>query len=144
MVEEYSRIYLDLIKLPYSETDLVEIAKGQLKLFHDQAKSKPEFIINDTDLTVIEIWSEVKYERISSELKSVLENATDHDYYLLCYPDLAWEADPLRESENSRYELFDLYENKLKERNLHYSVIKGQEKSRFDLAIAIIREKFGQ
>ncbi len=143
-VEEYSRIYLDHLHRAYVEQDLVEIAKGQLKLYHEQARFNPEIIVSDTDLTVIQIWSEVKYGRISDELKLVLESASAHDYYLLCYPDLAWEADPLRESENNRHELFELYEKTIKEKSHNYSVIKGIGKSRYDLAISIIKEKFGK
>jgi len=143
LVVEYSRIFLGKINRPYKEHDLVDIAQGQQDLFAMQVLLNPSIIVNDTDMSVIQIWSEAKYHRISPALQSILDSAKQHHYYLLCYPDLPWEDDPLRESKNGRLALFDLYFKHLEANNLPYSVIRGMGKQRSELAISIIQEKFG-
>ena len=43
------------------------------------------------------------------QLISELYKRQSRGLYLLCYPDLAWELDPLRENANDRLRLFEIY-----------------------------------
>ena len=52
--EEYARGYIDKLDRTYTQTDLLEIAKGQLT-------SEQNAQLLDTDLITIKIWSEYKY-----------------------------------------------------------------------------------
>ena len=60
--------------------------------------------------------------------------------YLLCYPDLAWESDPLRENENDRLRLFDVYLKDLIKRELSFRIIKGTGEERLNNAINSIED----
>ena len=52
--EEYAREYLNNLESDYTQSHLLEIAKGQLLSEHNAQ-------ILDTDLITIKIWSEYKY-----------------------------------------------------------------------------------
>lgn len=127
IVKEYARSYIQKLDRPYNEDDLVEIAKGQVELEDNLLSSNK--VICDTDLLTIKIWSEYKYGNcdhwIIENLKSRLPNL-----YLLCYPDLKWEPDPLRENPNDLLELFDIYLKEIKMLNVPHYIIRGIGKAR--------------
>ncbi len=60
------------------------------------------------------------------------------DLFLLCYPDLPWEFDPLRENPDNREDLFILYKKTLDSLNLPYSLINGQGDQRLKKAIKAV------
>ena len=61
MVNEYARTYLQNLTTEYTQSDLTEIAIGQISLEDKASKSNSKFIVCDTSLEVIKIWSEFKY-----------------------------------------------------------------------------------
>lgn len=132
-VEEYAREYLKELDRPYEFDDLDAIAKVQAKL-NSKPTSKPYFIA-DTELLTIKIWSLVKYKFVSETITDLLADQ-NFDLYLLCKPDIPWEADPMREHPNERMELFSIYESELEFRNAHFRVIEGED--RLDKAINYI------
>ena len=120
--EEYSRVYLNTLQRDYNQADLLEIAKGQLK-------SNQENQICDTDLITIKIWSEYKYDSCNNWiLEQIEKQKTENRFYLLCKPDIPWEADPLRENPTNREELFEIYKEELEKLKHNYSIIKGEER----------------
>ena len=120
--EEYSRIYLNSLQRDYTQEDLLEIAKGQLK-------SNQENQICDTDLITIKIWSEYKYGNCNNWiLEQIEKQKTENRFYLLCNPDIPWEADPLRENPTNREELFEIYKEEIEELGHNYSIIEGEER----------------
>jgi nicotinamide riboside kinase len=60
--------------------------------------------------------------------------------YLLMYPDLPWQDDPLRENPQNRLEIFDLYHCLLTEYHLPFEVIKGQDDTRLSTAILKVEQ----
>ncbi|MBC8265503.1 MAG: hypothetical protein H8E84_00895 [Flavobacteriales bacterium] len=48
--------------------------------------------------------------------------------YLLCKPDIPWEAHPQRENPNDRVELFEIYKQELENLGHTYFVVKGDER----------------
>ena len=63
-----------------------------------------------------------------------------YDLYLLCYPDIPWEPDPLRENPDNREELFELYLKTLKDYKLPSQVVKGLGNVRFENARTFVDE----
>jgi nicotinamide riboside kinase len=61
----------------------------------------------------------------------------------LCKPDIAWQADPLRENAHDRARLFDLYQADLTARRLPYSEISGHGEERLARAISAVEEIAG-
>ena len=142
LVEEFAVTYLTATKGIYSYRDLLKIAKGQIEEENKAIKiSNKNTIILDTDLITIKIWSKVKFGKISRWImKTIRERQYDH--YLLCYPDIPWEYNPFRENPNDRDILFELYKKELKKYGKDFTIIKGSQDRRFELAVDIIKQKY--
>lgn len=131
---EFAREYIDLLNREYTETDLLEIAKGQLKREQEFTLKSNGLLFFDTSLEVIKIWSEYKYGRCHPWILEQLKNQK-HDLYLLCSPDIPWEYDPQQESPNERDELFKLYHQELTEQNTKFVEINGLNDLRLTKAL---------
>jgi len=141
-VQEYAREYLNDRGGNYTENDLLNIANGQLQLERKAEKEASELLVLDTDLTVVKIWSLVKYRRCNPWILDKTQKLV-YDLYLLTYPDIPWSHDPLREHPEKRLEIFSLYESELQNRNLAFEIIKGKYEERFKNAVGIIKSRFG-
>ena len=117
--KEYAREYIDKLDRAYTQTDLLEIAKGQL-----QSDLNSQLL--DTDLITIKIWSNYKYGNCDNWiLEQIEEQKSEERIYLLCNPDIPWEVDSLRENPNNRDELFTIYKKELENLGHDYYVVKG-------------------
>lgn len=132
LVQEFAREYLENLGRDYTLEDVLIMSKGQ--------KEKEESYLNqssvlDTDLTVFSVWLEVKYGYKEKWIESHLKD-NHNKVYLLCYPDLEWEEDPLREtnSKEERESLFNRYERLLIDKKAKYFIIKGQGQERIENA----------
>lgn len=123
-VEEYAREYLEN-KVTYNQSDLTEIAKKQVENWN----ATTSFLVADTEMTVICIWSIYKYGTIDAEILRLFDQQT-FDILFLCKPDIPWEFDPLRENPENREELFDLYHSFLLEKKQNFVVVEGNEAQR--------------
>ena len=72
-VQEYAREYLTDLDGPYDQSDLLSIAAGQIKSLNESAKKANGLLLQDTDLMVIKIWSEVKYGDVNPWIQMQLE-----------------------------------------------------------------------
>jgi nicotinamide riboside kinase len=117
--EEFAREYLTDKEL-YERKDLDEITIGQLADW----KLKGNHFVADTEMTVMKIWSEYRYQQLSSTIHEAYEKQ-EFDHYFLCAPDIPWEPDPLRENQLNREELFLLYEAELIKNKWPYTILKG-------------------
>ena len=111
-VPEFAREYLKDLDRPYVKEDLLCIAEGQLEAERRIASGRPSMLVCDTDLLVIRIWSQEKFERVDPRLEELVRG-TEYHHTLLCKPDLPWEPDPLRENPHDRDRLFGIYEQEL-------------------------------
>ncbi len=126
-VKEAARSYLLARNGQYSATDLLAIWQIQKEAEDAARASSASFVICDTGPEVIRIWAEVKYGNCPPEVLHASETR-HYDLILLCYPDLPWEEDPLREAPvaNDRLALFELYQRILPtERTL---IIRGKNR----------------
>jgi nicotinamide riboside kinase len=120
--KESAREYLTNLDKDYTQNDLSAIAKGQLASEHN-------FQLLDTDLITIKIWSEYKYGNCEKWILDTIEKQkTEKRFYLLCKPDIHWEADPLRENPNNRNGLFELYKKELEDLEYNYLIVKGENR----------------
>ncbi len=132
-VPEYARQYIGNLTRPYTEDDLLSIARGQLRIEDEWARDGNGVLICDTNLYVIKIWSEFKYGHCNDE---ILRNiATRHyDLYLLTYVDLPWEEDPQREHPQQREALYTLYLREMQQQSVPFVEIRGERAQRQQLA----------
>lgn len=136
-VPEYARAYLDKLGRPYQDHDLIKISHGQLRLEDEWLSDATEFMICDTNLITIKIWSESKYGSCSAEILTLI-NKRKYDLYLLCYIDVAWVADPQREHPDKREHFWELYKNEVIKSGVPYVEINGDWTTRQQKAIEAI------
>lgn len=143
-VREFARQYLqdkwNNERKTCEHSDLLPIAKGQMKLENDLAKKADKILICDTDLLETKVYSEEFYGGFVDETleKAALQN--QYDLYLLTYIDTPWEEDDLRDRPELRIEMFNAFENALKKYNRPYIVLKGEKEIRLEYAIEKIDE----
>jgi nicotinamide riboside kinase len=126
LVQEYAREYLTTHGSVYTFKDIQKIAAKQIK--NETASNKnSKLIICDTDIITLEIWALEKFGA-SLKISDVLINKK---HYFLCYPDIPWESDPLRENPEDRLRLFDLYSQFLTDMKVPFTVLS--EKYRNEL-----------
>ena len=105
----------------YKQNDLLEIAKGQLQ--KEKTNINP-IAIHDTDLITIKIWSKYKYNQCNPWIIKQIElQKSENRLYLVCKPDIPWEADPLRENPSNRAELFEIYLSEIQNTKHPYYII---------------------
>jgi len=123
--EEYAREYLNN-NSSYRQDDLLHIAQGQLQ--KEKANNNP-IAIHDTDLITIKIWSEYKYNQCNPWIiEQIEQQKSDNRLYLVCKPDIPWEADPLRENPSNRSELFEVYLSEIQNTKHPHFIIEGEER----------------
>ena len=136
-VPEFAREYIDRLDRPYTQEDILTIARGQICEEELWIQKADHILFCDTELIVTKIWSEVKYGRFDPWiLKKTEENK--YDLFLLCDIDLPWEADPQREHPHMREKLFTLYYNELTGRGVPFKVVSGSGKERLMNAIGFV------
>jgi len=138
-VREYAREYIRSLDRKYREADLIEIAKLQLESEGLIAPHSGKLLFCDTDLLTIKIWSDYKFKKTDPWILQQIDRRY-YDLYLLCAPDIPWEADPQRENPNDREELFEIYKNELHAYNKNYVEIKGSFEERLQMAIDAVQK----
>lgn len=155
LVQEFARTYLAAIERAYEQDDLLTIAKGQLDAEQTarvksrlQANTKysarfkiksnhKQLIVCDTDLRTLRIWSLEKYDAVHDWIeKTIAETKTD--LYLLCKPDMVWEADPQRENPDDRDRLYELYKADLEASGQKFVEVEGTPEKRLLAAMRAV------
>jgi len=140
-VPEYAREYLDELHRAYNYEDILLIAKGQVKGEKEIRKKANRFLFVDTEMIVLKIWCEVKYGKCHPSILNRLSKQ-NYDLYLFTDIDLPWQPDPLREHPDKRRELFNLYLDELKKRNLPFEIVSGFGQKRLENAVMMIEKRF--
>lgn len=136
-VPEYARTYLQTLRRPYEEDDLVKIAEGQVALEKSLEGKANNILFCDTEMLVMKIWSEHRYSMCSPRILQLLETQK-YDLYFLTGIDIPWEPDPLRENFCNREYFFNLYKSSLKKSGFKYNVLLGTSSKREEEAIVAI------
>jgi NadR type nicotinamide-nucleotide adenylyltransferase len=134
-IPEFARGYLLEKEGNYDQSDLLEIAKGQLVAW-DMAEFV-DYLFCDTDMLVMKIWSDFKYQETHPFILEALDNQR-FDHYFLCRPDIPWEDDPLREHPEQREQLFELYLKELQARNWPFTIVQGDQNTRLQIAKEVL------
>lgn len=140
-VKECARAYLQTIHRHYVMDDILKIAELQLEEEAIQSEMANAKIFIDTELINLKVWSLDVYKTCPQYITDSIQTHPYH-FYLLTYPDLPWEPDPLRENPGRREFFFNWYEKELKELNANYAIIKGSGKERLKNCINVIDHFF--
>lgn len=131
--QEYARMYMEAKGPEYDYELLLTMSRKHKTYQQEQVPENAAIGIFDTDLINYKIWCEEVFGKCHQEILDGVESESSH-VYLLCYPDLPWEPDPLRENKDDRLRLFDLHKQELDRLNRPYIVIKGTGADRFAAA----------
>ena len=122
LVPEYAREYMENLAPSYGYTydDVVAIAKQQLSVL---SSINSNLVVFDTELIITKVWFLHKFGQCPDFVEQALRDYP-MDVYLLCYPDLPWLPDPVRENPDIREYLFDWYEREIQALNIPYYIIR--------------------
>jgi len=131
---EYARTYIENLNREYTYDDVVSIAKHQIKELKKDPENESKFIFYDTGLIITKIWFEYVFNKVPDFLLKALKEIKI-DCYLLCYPDLPWRPDKVRENGGDiRFELFEKYRSEIEKYKIKYFIIRNMGKQRFESA----------
>lgn len=124
-VPEYARTYVERLDRPYTREDVEAIARYQIEQLSQDYGTKDVFF--DTELIITRVWFLHRQwecpEWVDEAIKSY-----PMDYYLLLYPDIAWQYDPVRENGDIREQLFQEYESEIRRTHVPYSIVRVRER----------------
>jgi NadR type nicotinamide-nucleotide adenylyltransferase len=136
-VPEFAREYIGSLNHKYTYSDVEKIARQQIEEYNNAEhliKGKQPIVFFDTFLIITKVWFEVVFNKVPQWLPETIKQKP-MDLYLLCYPDLPWEADNVRENGNNRMELFERYRQNLNNYGFNYHIISGKGSERVEMAI---------
>ena len=138
-VPEVAREYLEKLDRPYAYEDLLQIGKQQMQLEDELAMQAKHYLFCDTDLRVIQVWSQHRYGKVDSWVLEELARRT-YDLILLCAPDLPWQADPLREHPEleMRQQFFEIYQQLSQASGIPWILVSGDTAERLSTAIQAV------
>lgn len=139
-VPEVARAYLEGLNRPYTYEDLLQIGKQQMNLEDELALTATRFLFCDTDLRVIQVWSQHRYGKVDPWVLEEISRRT-YDLILLCAPDLPWQEDPLREHPElkMREAFFAKYLQLTKQSGFPFKIIDGDPVKRMSAGVEAIQ-----
>lgn len=130
-IPEYARSYIEGLNRPYTFSDVDHIAGVQEREFRESAKMPGRVIFLDTYLIITKVWFLEVYDRMPDWIDMRLKES-EIDLFLLCYYDIEWTEDPVRENPGKRREyLFERYKQEIEALGIPYEVIRGNGPTRF-------------
>jgi nicotinamide riboside kinase len=129
----------------YGPDDLLAIARLQHLREQEALSQKPEYLVCDTDLLVIVIWSEVVFGSCDGQIIRLFEKAliTTQRTYLLCDHHIPWQHDSLRENPFDRDMLYARYLARLGNMKADFITACGNEQARVALVQRYLAEPAG-
>jgi len=131
-VPEYARAFIQLLDRPYTWSDVEQIARTQVSQLLTWQDHFPVFF--DTGLIITKVWFEEVYGNTPEWLDHNIR-LLGNGIYLLCYPDLPWEPDPVRENPHRREYLFKRYQSAIDDFGYQAIEVRGYEERRIVQAI---------
>ncbi|TVQ49740.1 MAG: hypothetical protein EA362_03970 [Saprospirales bacterium] len=139
-LDELSIQYLNNVQRSYDFFDLKQIAVVQNQMENNAINSSDSVLICDTSFLVLYIWSSVRFGKVDPFITDGLKERQS-ELFLLCKPDLNWEAGPYRENPNDRNYLFKQYLEWLIENECEFFIIQGEGSARNLLSRLIVNHK---
>lgn len=139
-VPEFARTYIERLPGEYEEHDLLQIAKGQIAAEEEKLLiAQNNLLFCDTDLYVIKVWSEHKYNNCHPWILQQIATRR-YDLYLLTDIDIPWQNDPQREHPEPamRKYFYNIYLDIVIHSGVAWKNISGDYSARLSKAISEI------
>lgn len=139
LVPEMARSYL-VHRVDYQQKELEQIAELQCEEELKAIKQSPRFVICDTDLHVLQVWSEYKYNTCPYWILDYLGNQPA-DLYIVCGADIPWQFDPLRENPHPQdRRMFERWYSFLAQcTGKPFYVLYGSELERVQMVLSVLK-----
>ena len=139
-IPEYAREYVETLHRPYTYEDIEHIAKTQVSQYQETKSASKQLFFFDTWLLITKVWFNWVYGKTPDWLEDRIRECPI-DLFLLCSPDLPWEADPVRENGGeNRVKLFEQYQKELSYYGFNFVLVSGSGDSRLANAVAAVRD----
>lgn len=144
-VPEFARSYIETLNRPYGYDDVCAIATKQIQELKEfENLNAAPFVFYDTELIITKIWFAYRYQTVPHFLETQLQKK-NYDFYLLCYPDLEWIPDSVREhGGQERMMLYELYKSEIEKSCIPFAIIKGLHANRMNNAIQALEIQFAK
>ncbi len=109
---------------PYGVDDVLRIAREQVLRESEALRQHAGWIVADTDLLVIRIWLDERFDIWPDELEQ-LWTIQEPRLHVLTVPEMPWETDPLRENPDDRHRLHARYVEQLVALNCDWIEVGG-------------------
>ena len=138
-VPEVAREYLEKLDRPYAYEDLLQIGKQQMRTEDELAMQAQNYLFCDTDLRVIQVWSQHRYGKVDPWVLEEIARRT-YDFILLCATDLPWQVDPFREHPELeiRQQFFEIYKQLSHASGFPWVLISGDTAQRLSTGIQAV------
>lgn len=141
-IPEYARNYVEKLDHHYTFEDVETIARMQVTQYYQAQDSDFRFVFFDTWLIITKVWFEWVYNKVPEWLEHEIRNCPI-DLFLLCRPDLPWEADPVRENGGeNRIKLYNRYKSNLQEYGFNFIEVEGIGEDRVATAFESVSRFF--
>ncbi|HRN52654.1 MAG TPA: ATP-binding protein [Gemmatimonadaceae bacterium] len=139
-VPEAARRFVETDPRPLSAATVEPIARLAMALDDAARAAQPALLIHDTDLVSTVVYARHYYGDcpLWIEEEARVRRA---EFYLLCLPDLAWEADGVRDRPTARHELFAAFRAELEVLGAAYTVVGGVGAAREAAALTAVRRR---
>lgn len=140
---EYARQFLETHGAAYDFETLEQIREEHLQHQQQFLAQQPALIFLDTDLINFQVWEDVVFGKLHDDLQQEIRQESDHRY-LITYPDIPWEDDPLRENPHNRLDIYEAHLQLIQSLGRPYRVVKGMGLGRLENAISATEELLRQ
>jgi len=125
-VKEYAREYVEGLDRSYTFDDIEVIARHQVEeySFFNEATGPKDLVFFDTFLIITKVWFEEVFGCCPIWLDKAIRDLKIN-LALICFPDLVWVADGVRENPDRRQYLYQRYLKDLEIYGIPYRIIKG-------------------
>ncbi|MBK9088205.1 MAG: ATP-binding protein [Holophagales bacterium] len=138
-VSEFCRGYQDARGGPLVAADVEPIARGQIVEADEAERLATDLLVLDTDLVSTVVYARHYYGACPAWIEDACRERRA-DLYLLCAPDLPWEADGQRDRGDRREEVHRLFAEALAVIGAEVSFVTGSGPGREKTAIAAVAD----
>ena len=134
-IPEFARTYVEKLNRHYTYDDVEAIARIQVEQYESTKSISGHLFLFDTWLIITKVWFNWVFGKYPNWIEDRILDCPI-DLFLLCLPDLPWEADSVRENGGeNRLKLLDQYRNELQHYGFKFVVISGMGEARLKSAI---------
>ncbi len=141
-IPEYARTYIERLERTYTYEDVEHIARVQERELKEAVRKNSRIIILDTYLVITRVWFTEVFGKVPHWIDPCLRES-GIDLFLLCFYDIEWVNDPVRENPGPRREyLFNRYREEIERFGIPWEPVRGTGIERFENAGKAVQRHF--